>query len=172
MSGERLTASLLARPPRSSDLGGYRSVLVDPAVSDWLRPPPLEPLGDEQADEMLSRDREHWKLFGYGPWVLEDRAGAGMVGRGGIQWVDLGGGRAAELPWTIASAHWGRGLATEAAGEAIEWARSLDLPGVIALVREDHPASRRVAEKAGLEVQGETVRAGLPHVVYGLAFAS
>jgi RimJ/RimL family protein N-acetyltransferase len=130
----------------------------------------LEPFGTGDADEMLSRDREHWKLFGYGPWVLEERAGGPMIGRGGIQWVDLDGGRAAELPWTIASAHWGRGLATEAAAAAVEWARSLDLPGVIALVGEDNPASRRVAEKAGLLFQTETSRAGLPHVVYGLTF--
>ena len=170
MSTERLTESLLTRPPRSSDRAGYRSLFADPAVGEWLRPPPLEPFDAGGADEMLSRDREHWKLFGYGPWVLEERAGGPMIGRGGIQWVDLDGGRAAELPWTIASAHWGRGLATEAAAAAIEWARSLDLPGVIALVRNDNPASRRVAEKAGLLLQAETTRAGLPHVVYGLTF--
>jgi RimJ/RimL family protein N-acetyltransferase len=167
-----MTEQLLPRPPRSSDRAAYRSLFADPAVNDWLRPAPLEPFGDEGADEMLSRDREHWKLFGYGPWVLEERAGGPMIGRGGIQWVDLDGGRAAELPWTIASAHWGRGLATEAAVAAVEWARSLELPGVIALVRSDNPASRRVAEKAGLLLQGETERAGLPHVVYGLMLES
>jgi RimJ/RimL family protein N-acetyltransferase len=169
LSAERVTGNLLVRPPRSSDRAGYRALFTDEAVNEWLRPPPLEPFGDEGADEMLSRDREHWKLYGYGPWVLTVPEGGAMVGRGGIQWVDLDGGRAAELPWTIASSHWGLGLATEAAGEALNWARSLELPGVVAFVRSDHPASLRVAEKAGLEPQGETVRAGLPHRIFGLS---
>lgn len=157
------------RLPRPGDRGSYRELFTDPAINEWLRPPPLEPFGEAGADELLARDREHWRLYGYGPWVLSEREGGEMVGRGGIQWVDLDGGRAAELPWTIASSHWGRGLATEAAQEAVAWARTLGLPGVIALVRTDNPASLRVAEKAGMTVQGETVRAGLPHAVFGLA---
>jgi RimJ/RimL family protein N-acetyltransferase len=89
-----------------------------------------------------------------------------MVGRGGLQRTELDGTLAVELPWTIDSAHWGQGFATEAASAALEWARSLGLSEVVALIMAGNAASRRVAEKIGLRPDGETQHAGLPHLVY------
>jgi RimJ/RimL family protein N-acetyltransferase len=50
----------------------------------------------------------------------------------------------------------------------VDWARSLDFGEVVALVRPENAASRRVAEKAGLREAGETMHAGLEHLVYRL----
>ena len=116
--------------------------------------------------EILDQDAGHWEKYGFGPWVLVEQASGTMIGRGGLRWTDLEEGRAVEAPWTIRSDKWGRGYASEAAAAALAWARSLRLTEVIALVRPDNPASRRVAKKAGFHFDRETVHAGLPHLLF------
>jgi RimJ/RimL family protein N-acetyltransferase len=166
MQEERVTERLLARPPCEADRDAYLSLFLDPAVGEWLRPPPLEPFDRPEVLQMLVEDRWHWEEHGFGPWVLIEREGGGVVGRGGLRWTELNARPAVELPWTIASADWGRGLATEAAEAAIEYAVAQRLREVVALVAPTNLRSRRVAEKVGLSLDGETRHVGLPHLVY------
>jgi RimJ/RimL family protein N-acetyltransferase len=165
-SCEWRTARLLAKRPDSANKSAYRALFLDPAVGEWLRPAPLEPFDDAAILGLLSDDDRHWSEHGFGPCVLIEEATGSMVGRGGLQKTELDGLPAVELPWTIGSAHWGRGLATEAASATLEWARSLGLSQVIALIMAGNAASRRVAEKIGLHPDGITEHAGLPHLVY------
>jgi RimJ/RimL family protein N-acetyltransferase len=83
----------------------------------------------------------------------------------------VAGEQAVELAWTVDPDSQGRGLATEAALAALEWARTLGIEEVIALTLPGNHASRRVAEKAGLRAAGEVEYAGLTHVLYRLALA-
>jgi len=68
--------------------------------------------------------------------------------------------RALELTYAIVPDYWGDGLATEAGEAVINWGFDTisDLKEVIALARDENPASIRVLEKLGLERQGKTER--------------
>jgi RimJ/RimL family protein N-acetyltransferase len=171
MEGQRLTERLLARAPGPADRDGYRDLFIDPAVAVWLRPTPTEPMSEAEILGMLGADERHWAEHGFGPWVLVEREEGAMVGRGGLRWTELDEGWAVELPWAIGSARWSRGLATEAAVAAVDAAAALGLPEVIALIVPTNARSRRVAEKAGLAAGGETLHAGLPHLVYRRSLA-
>jgi RimJ/RimL family protein N-acetyltransferase len=168
MAWEIETDRLAARAPEASDLDGYLGLFLDPAVEEWLRPAPLKRFKDSEIRAMLNDDEEHWALHGFGPWAIFEREGGALVGRGGLKWTSVDGRLAIELPWAIRSDRWGRGYATEAALAAVDWARTLDLVEVVALVRPGNEASRRVAEKAGLREAKLTLHAGLDHVVYRL----
>jgi RimJ/RimL family protein N-acetyltransferase len=163
---EWLTERLLARTPSASDGDGYRALLLDPAVSVWLRPAPLPLFDDAEALAILAADERHWADHGFGPWVLIERAEGTMVGRGGLRRIELDGSPAVELPWAIRADHWNRGLASEAVSAAVAWAQALGLPEVVALTTAENRVSRRVAEKGGFALHGETRHAGIPHLVY------
>jgi len=117
---------------------------------------------------MLGEDVRHWADHDFGPWALIDREGGSFVGRGGLCWTEVEGKPVVELPWTIDPDHQGRGLATEAALAAVDWARSLGLREIVTMTIPANQASIRVAEKAGFEVSGETERKGLRHLLYRL----
>jgi RimJ/RimL family protein N-acetyltransferase len=161
-----LTERLLARRPRPPDLDGYAAVLLDPDVEIRLRPANSPPMDEAGVADRLAADEAHWDAHGFGPWALIEQDSGLVVGRGGLQWTELEGRRVAELPWAIASMHWNRGFATEAAEAALEWARELELQEAVALVTPDNDPSRRVAERIGMRVEAQTVHAGLPHLVY------
>jgi ribosomal-protein-alanine N-acetyltransferase len=160
------TERLLARRPQPSDIDGYLALLLDPEVEVRLRAAGAPLLDEESVAVRLAGDELHWERHGFGPWALFEIDGGAFVGRGGLQWTRLEEREAVELPWAIVSQHWGRGFATEAAEAALGWARERELQEVIALITPDNDASRRVAEKVDLRQEGQTVHAGLPHLVY------
>lgn len=166
MGEERQTKRLLARRPELDDEPAYRRLFLDPAVGEWLRPAPMKPFGTAEVAEMLGEDRRHWADHGFGPWVLVAREDGSVVGRGGLRWTQIDDCLTVELPWAVRSDRWGEGLATEAATAAVEWAGELGLEEVAALVLPGNLRSRKVAERAGLELAGDTLHAGIPHLVY------
>jgi RimJ/RimL family protein N-acetyltransferase len=165
---ERQTQRLLLRPPTLEDRVVYHAHFTRPAVERWLRPPPLPPFNTRVLDELIEGDCAHWSDHGFGPWVLIDKQTGKFAGRGGLAWTSVEGTAEIELPWSIEPALHGRGLATEAATAAVERARELRFEEVVALVLPANAASRRVAEKTGLEQNGEVVHAGLPHLLFRL----
>src|SRR4051812_31500673 len=196
VAGERQTQRLLARKPTPDDRTFYHVHFTQPVVEAWLRPPPRPPFNAQVLDELVEGDCVHWQDHGFGPWILVEKESGAFAGRGGLAWTSVEGTAAVELPWSIEPHFHGNGLATEAAGAAVDWARELDFeqviahgppPGaavaavawareldfepVIALVLPTNTAPQRVAEKAGFEQDGEVVHAGLPHLLSRLPLA-
>lgn len=166
MAGEeRQTQRLLLRRPTLEDRVAYHAHFTRPAVERWLRPPPLPPFNTRVLDELIEGDCAHWSDHGFGPWVLIDKQSGKFAGRGGLSWTAVEETAEIELPWSIEPRLHGQGLATEAATAACEWARELRFEQVVALVLPANAASRRVAEKAGFEQNGEVLHAGLPHLL-------
>jgi [ribosomal protein S5]-alanine N-acetyltransferase len=168
VSEERQTRRLLARKPTPEDRALYHAHFSHPEVERWLRPSPLPPFNAKVLDELIDGDCIHWEDHGFGPWVLIEREGGAFAGRGGLAWTAVEEKAQVELPWSIEPGLQGRGLATEAAVAATEWARDLGFEQVIALVLPANSASRRVAEKCGFEQNGEVIHAGLPHLLLRL----
>ncbi|MGN6587971.1 MAG: GNAT family N-acetyltransferase [Solirubrobacterales bacterium] len=168
---ERQTRRLLARKPTPDDRAAYHAHFTDPAVEEWLRPPPLPAFTAQVLDELIEGDCAHWEDHGFGPWVLVERESGAFVGRGGLAWTSVEEVAEVELPWSIEPRLHGNGLATEAAIAAIEQARELGFEQVVALILPANLASQRVAEKAGFSQETQVVHAGLPHQLWRLRLA-
>jgi len=164
--GEWHTQRLLAREPTYEDRALYHAHFTRPEVESWLRPPPLPPFTAQVLDELIDGDRIHWRDHGFGPWVLIEEETSAFAGRGGLAWTTVEGIAQIELPWSIEPSLHGRGLATEAAAAACDWARELGFEEVIALTLPTNLASQRVAEKVGFEQVDEVTHAGLPHLLF------
>lgn len=167
-SGPTRTKRLLLRPPRVGDIDGYLGLFLRPEIGRWLRPPPLDPFDREEIERMLAADIAHWERHGYGLWAASGRDDGELAGRVGIRGTAVEGEPAVELAWTIDPGRHGGGLAAEAGAAAIELAGESGVEELVAMTLPHNRASRRVAEKLGMEPAGEIVHAGLPHVLYRL----
>jgi RimJ/RimL family protein N-acetyltransferase len=159
------------RRPVPPDEAGYLRVFMRPEVNVWLRPRPLPPISPAEAAAMLADDLRQWREQGFGPWAVVDGEEGAYLGRAGVRRTTIAGAEAIELAWTIDPDHHGRGLATAGALAGIELGREAGLEEIVALALPDNWASRRVAEKVGMELDGEIQHAGLPHVLYRLRLA-
>src|SRR5262245_11684541 len=63
----------------------------------------------------------------------------------------------ADVAWVVATAHQGRGLASEAATAMVGWLREQGVDEIVALVHPDHGASSAVAARLGLVATDDLV---------------
>jgi ribosomal-protein-alanine N-acetyltransferase len=141
-------------------------LLRDPRVAQTLWPSTEVPTEQDVIDSTAEKER-HWSRYGFGMWLVRDRATSEMVGRGGLQWTYVTSLNEVEAGWAIVPERWGQGLATEMAHAAVDVAFGpLELDEIVAFALPENTASRRVMEKTGFVFDGEIVHAGLQHVLY------
>ncbi len=81
-------------------------------------------------------------------WVLRSRDQSALVGTIQVTvWPDRS---RAEIAWIVGAAWQGRGIATEAAAQVVQWLRRRGIRLVIAHIHPDHGASQAVARHIGL----------------------
>ncbi len=144
------TARLVLRRPVPGDAAAYLAIFGDPATNLFNPVPPLRDLA--AAREALARRIAHWELAGHGLWAIATRARPdALLGFGGLSTRHFDDVERTNLGFRFAPSAWGRGYATELARTSanIGW-HLLQLDELWAVVHEDHAASRRVLEKAGM----------------------
>jgi RimJ/RimL family protein N-acetyltransferase len=167
VSGDaRTTERLMLRAPGPADGPGYRALLTDPVIGEWLRPKPMRPFEPADGDLWLSEDEGHWERFGFGPWAVIERTSGDYLGRVGLRWTKIGDRAGIELVWAIDPARHGEGFAAEAAAAALDFAADLELDEAYAMILPINTASLRVAEKIGLEPAGNVEHAGFDHALF------
>jgi len=165
----RTTERLTLRPPGPGDAPGYRALLMHPTIGEWLRPPPERPFEPVDGDAWLAEDARHWERFGFGPWAVLERASGDYLGRVGLKWTDVGDRPGIEVLWAIDPGRHGEGFAPEAGAAALTLGADLGLDVVYAMILPANAASRRVAEKIGMERDGNVEHAGFDHLLFRAA---
>jgi RimJ/RimL family protein N-acetyltransferase len=141
------TPHLRLRRWRRDDIDTLFRWATDPRMMEHMG---RGPFSRAEAERMLDRTLHHYRGYGFGVWLAEDRETGEPVGRVGLSyhraWPDD-----PEVGWWIDPSRWGEGLATEAGEAAIEYAfEGLGFRRVVSLCTEDNLASRRVMEKLEL----------------------
>ena len=161
------TERLLLRPWRDEDLEPYARLCADPEVMRYLP----ATLSREQSAEQMAWFVRHWEERGFGLWAVEERASGEFIGFVGLMYQDEWpeGEHKTEVGWRLGRANWGRGFATEGALASVRYGfERLGLERIISITLPENAASRRVMEKCGLTVQGETRWGGHDVVWYAI----
>jgi RimJ/RimL family protein N-acetyltransferase len=162
------TGRLVARSWRIEHLPLAMELWGDPAVTALIDA--RGRLTEAQVAEKLRAEIEREEVSGVQYWVLFDCCNGGFVGCGGLRpWLNPPGERNFELGFHLVKRCWGKGLATEAARGALDYAwRELRLSEVYAGHHPDNRASQRILEKLGFECIGNVFYepTGLLHPSY------
>jgi ribosomal-protein-alanine N-acetyltransferase len=153
---------------------------ADPRVMEKF-PAPLSRL---QSDAFIARMEACFEDYGYGLWAVELPGETSFIGCVGLLPVgdELPFAPAVEVGWRLARAHWGAGLAGEAASAAIAFAfERLRLRELVAYTAERNERSRRLMDRLGMrrDPAEDFAHPGLPpghplapHVLYRLGSSS
>ena len=145
------TERLIMRPFTMEDAEPLFTMQQVKGVRRYM--PTTDPPTEEQVREMILGSLDHWCEHGFGRWSLERREAAGFIGWCGLK--HLSETDEVEVAYMLARDHWGRGLATEAAGAAVRFGfETVGLKTIVALVHPDNKASRRVIEKLKMAYTG------------------
>lgn len=143
------TERLLLRRWRDEDLEPFAALNADPVVMEHF----LSPLSRRESDQFASRIRGELDERGWGLWAVEVRETASFAGFVGLAPVSFVAPftPAVEIGWRLARAHWGRGLATEAArAVAAHSFETVGLAEIVSFTSTTNVASQRVMQKIGM----------------------
>jgi RimJ/RimL family protein N-acetyltransferase len=158
------TDRLRLRQFRESDFPTYEVWCANPDLMRYLGGKTFDRIG---AWRHLAYMLGHWVLRGYGYYAVEEKATGRFLGRVGF--TESAGWPGFELGWTLAPECRGRGYATEAAAFLLEYAfETMGRSHVISLIHPDNAPSRRVAERLGQTIEGETEVLTMPVLIYGI----
>ncbi|AUG82194.1 N-acetyltransferase [Kitasatospora sp. MMS16-BH015] len=157
------TERLRLRPLGVADAEWWVGLHADPEVNRFVGAYTLE-----RAAERLALIEGQWAERGHGLCAIELVATGERIGRCGLNWwADYG---ETELGWTLASEHWGRGYATEAARGMLEWGfETLGLDLITAMIHHGNESSVAVARRLGFDRLREDEVLARPCTVYGLS---
>jgi RimJ/RimL family protein N-acetyltransferase len=142
----------------------HRSLLSDPEIAAWFGPGGSRTLAE--AEELTSRKAAHRTVHGFG-WSLAWE-GDECLGWGVAQHWIIDGFSEVEIGWTVARAHWRRGIATVLGRHALAEVSGRGLRSIVAYTREDNVASRGVMSKLGMSYEKSFDDDGETQVLYRL----
>lgn len=142
-----------------------RKLTTDPLVVRYLGTG--EPWPDERVQGFVDRQVESWELHRICLWKLLPKDSDTLIGICGLQ--RLPEGPDVEIGWWLAPSHWGQGLATEAARQALAY--GFEVSNFERIVAIAHPANRdslRVMERIGMRFEREAIHKGIRVVLYAI----
>jgi RimJ/RimL family protein N-acetyltransferase len=128
----------------------------------------------DQVSKWIAWNLENYRLHGYGLWALISKATGELIGDCGLTWQRVGYSpeRALEAGWHVRRDLWNRGLATEAAVVARDYARDvLHEPRLISIIDPHNLASQAVARKLGMTLEREDRLDGRRRLIYALSLS-
>lgn len=142
------TERLILREYQPDDLDKIIGIFSDPkTMSYW--PQPFTP---SQVEAWIKRSLESYKINGFGRYLIKLKPTAEIIGDAGILKSNVADELVNDLGYIIHYPYWGKGYATEVATALKDYAFTvLKLDSLHINMPENHPASRRVAEKIGMK---------------------
>jgi RimJ/RimL family protein N-acetyltransferase len=105
-----------------------------------------------------------------GLMVLVDKDDNNPIGHAGLVPQTIDGAEELEIGYWISRKHWGKGYATEAAKALRDYGRkNLGKERFIALIQPENVASKRVANKLGMNLEKEIILGGQNVHIYSIS---
>jgi ribosomal-protein-alanine N-acetyltransferase len=148
---------------RSDDLDDFANLLSDPEVMRFVGSG--LPATREESDVALASIIRHWDNHGFGRWAVIDKETETFIGFGGLR--SLVG--TPEVVYHLASAYWGRGLATELGKASLRFGfETHQFERIVAVAKPENASSIHVMEKLGMQFEMHTSYYNIEVVQYGI----
>lgn len=141
------TDRLTLRSFTESDIVDLHRIMGQPNMLRYF--PSSSPPEVDRVEQLINFQLEHWELYGYGWWAVEEKENSRFIGWAGLQF--LPDTNEVEIAYMIDRDYWRRGLATEAARSGLQFGfEQLKINEIVAIVHHQNSASIRVIEKLGM----------------------
>jgi [ribosomal protein S5]-alanine N-acetyltransferase len=159
------TQRLSLREFDPEDLEALAAILSDPVTMRYY-PAPFDRAG---VAEWIQRNRTRYANDGYGLWAMTLNSTGELIGDCGLVRQTVDEVDEVEIGYHVRRDLWGQGYATEAAQACRDYGfATVGVARLISLIRPENFASRRVAEKNGMTIWKEVMKANLLHYVYAI----
>lgn len=143
----RKTDRLTLRSFRAADVKPLHRIMGQPDMLRYF--PSSSPPDMERVERIIKGQLDHWELYDYGWWAVEENEEGQFIGWAGLQF--LPDTDEMEIAYMLDRVYWQRGLATEAANSGLQYGfHQLQAQQIVGIVHPENVASIRVLEKLGM----------------------
>lgn len=158
------TKRLILREWQDSDIPAFAAMGQDPRVMEFF--PRL--IGEEESRDYVTSFRQHFAENGFGLFAVELKENHQFIGFVGLARVpfETHFTPAIEIGWRLASQHFNKGYATEAAREVLRFAfEELQLNEIVSFTTLTNKPSQKVMAKIGMthDAKDDFFHPKLPH---------
>jgi len=147
----RVTERLRLRRPAEEDVPALVAIGSDPQTNQHS---PTGAPSREESEQTVRQAMAHWSEHGIGYWAVEHQGR--IIGIAGVKAGVLHGHPIWNLYYRFTPTAWGRGLAGEAAHEALLAAQERDRSRTIVVrTRPSNAAAQRLAQRIGMSRRSE-----------------
>ncbi len=140
------------------DLDDLFFLYEKPGMTDYL-----EPLFERKKEEEYTRNyiQYLYGYYGFGMWLVFDRKTRELIGRAGLNPIEIEGEEIIELGYAIATERQGQGLATEVCEAILKYAKEeLELDEIFSLIEAENRSSVALIKKLGFQYEKELILKG------------
>lgn len=158
---------LMFRKIKNEDVQDLRAILQDLEVMyAWEHA-----FTDQEVDEWIEENIRRYASDGFSYFAAIEKKSRRLVGVVGPLVETFDGNSSVGVGYILKKTEWQKGYAVEGAKACMEYAFvAMSAERVVAMIRPENAASRRVAEKIGMRIEGEFVRhyhgKELIHLIY------
>jgi ribosomal-protein-alanine N-acetyltransferase len=157
------TSRLVLRQFAWADVEALAAILSDPETMRYYP----APFTREGVEEWIERNRKRYAIDRHGLWAMILKSSGELIGDCGLIRQKIDGIEEVEISYHVRRDLWRQGLASEAAEACRDYGFArLSVDRLISLIRPENLASRRVAEKIGMNLWKQALWRELPHCVY------
>lgn len=162
------TERLTLRGHRLEDFADSAAMWGDPDVTRFIGG---RPATREETWARLLRYAGHWRLLGFGYWVVRERESGRFVGEVGYadfhRAIDPPFDGTPEAGWALSPWAQGRGFATEAVGALVAWGdMRFQRARTVCMINPENGPSIAVARRCGFSPYAETRYHEAPTVLF------
>ncbi|CAN5675674.1 GNAT family N-acetyltransferase [soil metagenome] len=155
----------MLREQTLADLDDLAEILCDPETMAFYP----RAFTRTEAQGWIERQMRLYEERGLGLWALISKESGDFVGQSGLTPQQVDGREEIEIGWHVKRRLWRRGYASEAAAACRDHGlATVGLKRLISLVSVYNEPSAGVARKIGMTPWKDTVRAGIPHIVFAI----
>jgi [ribosomal protein S5]-alanine N-acetyltransferase len=160
------TRRLKLQTMEESDKYELLKTFSDPKVAAVFS---VSPFGIDEMQKWVQRNIDHQNRHGYGLFSVILKSTGHIIGDCGLENKRLDGAEVVELGYDMQSNYWNKGYATEAAIGVRDFAfNRLALQKLVSLIQVGNYASKRVAEKVGMQLSKQIIHDGRQYWLYSI----
>ena len=123
-----------------------------------------------QTEEFINGMISRYQKYNFGLYAVIHKASQKLIGFCGLLLWNFEDIEEIEIGYRLATAYWGKGLATEAATSVRDYAwNELNIDKLICIIEPENIRSIRVAEKLGMNHEKDAVFQGLNVRIYSMS---
>ena len=161
------TKRLFIRELEPKDIKEIYQIYKDPDIRQYI--PDIDDYLEEEMKKQEAYIKNVYSFYGYGMWGIFSKTSKKLIGKCGIENLEIDGKNEIVLSYLLDTNHWGYGYALECCRAVFAYAKEeLDIKRIVAVIDKKNTRSQNTAKNLGMTIEKEIPYKGHDCYLYSI----